>query len=291
VPVIDHLDLATKLIFLAAGVRAYHPVDDLYREVRALRRTDETLRVFPIPLVASGNVAKGGGKFTPRLVTFRNGWRVVPEDTSHVLNVTGEQITDDGQSGPACFDMTPLSATSKVIVQYEPPAAEVIVVETGGGSGETDWTAQERAQILAALDASISSRAAAGAAMALTSNERDALSLRIWDELLSAHSANIGSAGHEMGHIHDALVLKHGTIQAGSTEQYLQTNITGSEGIYIGLTIMVRGATERCARIVRSFDGVTGVFGVTIPFAFLPQAGDSIFVLAQRHAAIHGAVR
>jgi hypothetical protein len=165
-PVIDHLDLATKRIYLAAGVRQYHPVVDLYKELRTLRRTDESLRHFDMPLVASGNVPKGGGKFTPRLVTFRLGWRVVPEDTTHVLEVSGEQITDTGESGPACFDMTSLSATSKVIVQYEPPAAEVITVDTGGvaaadvqaGLSAQGFTA-ERAALLDALDAAVSSRA------------------------------------------------------------------------------------------------------------------------------------
>lgn len=135
-PVIGTVDTSTKRIHLATGVRSYHPVDDLYKELRALRRTDETLRPFDMPLVASGNVAKGGGKFTPRLVTFRDGWKVVPEDVSHTLNVTGEQITDDGQSGPAAIDFTPLSATSKVVVQYEPPSAEIIA--TGSGVTQQD---------------------------------------------------------------------------------------------------------------------------------------------------------
>lgn len=138
-PVIGSVVLAEKRIYLAAGVRSYHPVDDLYKEMRALRRTDETLRVFPMPLVASGNVAKGGGKFTPRLVTFNDGWRVVPEDTSHMLDITGEQITDDGQAGPAVMDFDPLSSTSKVVVNYQAPEAEIIATD-GGGFLETDRT-------------------------------------------------------------------------------------------------------------------------------------------------------
>lgn len=136
--VIGSVDPEAKRIYLGVGVRAYHPVDDLYRELRALRRTDETLRPYDVPLVASGNVAKGGGKFTPRLVTFRNGWKVVPEDVSHTLNVTGEQITDEGESGPAAIDFAPLSASSKVVVNYEPPAAEIIEREVGSGVTEQD---------------------------------------------------------------------------------------------------------------------------------------------------------
>lgn len=138
--VIDHLDLATKRIYLAEGIREYHPVDDIYREIRQLRRTNEAMRGFDIPVVASGNMPKGGGKYTPRLATFRLGWKIVPEDVSHTLHITGEQITDGGESGPACIDFTPLSYTSKVIVNYEPPQAEIIVVGA-------EWSESEKSQL------------------------------------------------------------------------------------------------------------------------------------------------
>ena len=132
---IDSIELSEKRIYLAAGVREYHPVDDIYKEVRALRRTDESLRSFDMPLVASGNVSKGGGKFTPRLVTFRFGWKIVPEDVSHTLTITGEQITEDGQSGAAVIDFGPISSTSKIVVNYEPPSAEIIVIKELGRLG------------------------------------------------------------------------------------------------------------------------------------------------------------
>jgi len=123
-PVIDHLDLDTKLIYLLSGVTEYHPVEDIYVEVRNLRRTDESLRIFDVPVTAAGAVPKGGGKYTPRYAIFNHGWKVRPEDADHTLYVSGEQITDDGQSGPACIDTTLL--TSSIIIQYEPPAAEII---------------------------------------------------------------------------------------------------------------------------------------------------------------------
>jgi hypothetical protein len=173
-PVIDYLEHSTKRIYLAVGVRTYHPVEDIYQEIRALRRTDEALRWFPVPVTAAGNVPKGGGEFTPRYAIFRNGWRVVPEDTSHVLVITGEQITDVGGGGPECMDFAPLSATSKVIVNYKPPAAEVIEVSTGGGA---DWTPTQRTQILTGInnmDAAISSRATAADVWAHT----DAVNVR-----------------------------------------------------------------------------------------------------------------
>lgn len=125
-PVIDHLDLSTKHIYLLTGCREYHPVEDIYCEIRNLRRTNESLRVFDQPVSAEGAVPKGGGKFTPRYAVFNNGWKIIPEDISHDLYITGEQITDNGQSGKACLDLTVLSPGTNIFIQYEPPAAEII---------------------------------------------------------------------------------------------------------------------------------------------------------------------
>lgn len=123
-PTIDYLDLASKRIYLLAGIREYHPVDDIYKEIRNIRRLDETMRVFNMPVIAEGAVPKGGGKFTPRYAVFNDGWQIRPEDVEQTLNIVGEQITDDGQSGPACIDTTEL--VSSIIIQYTPPAAEII---------------------------------------------------------------------------------------------------------------------------------------------------------------------
>lgn len=123
-PVIDYLELSTKSIYLLAGVREYHPVEDIYTEIRNRRRVDESMRVFDIPVEAQGNIAKGGGKYTPRYAIFNDGWQIVPENVDHSLYISGEQITNDGQSGPACINTGVL--TSKVIIQYEPPSAEIV---------------------------------------------------------------------------------------------------------------------------------------------------------------------
>jgi hypothetical protein len=180
-------------------------VDDIYAEIRNLRRTDETLRRYPVQCVAAGNVPKGGGKFTPRYIVLQHGWRIVPEDVSHVLSVTGEQLTAEGGAGPDCFDLSTISASSKVIIQYEPPAAEVIVISSTpggdaptvqeidaqlsathgagawGGTANVDYPAVADAvrtnltTELGRIDAAVSSRAAPGAAMALTVAERAAI--------------------------------------------------------------------------------------------------------------------
>ena len=125
-PVIGYVDPGQKRIFLAIGVREYHPVVDIYTEIRHLRRTDENHRWYDMPVFASGNVPKGGGKFTPRFAIFRNGWRIVPADETHALYITGEQITDDGQSGPSIMDTSLLSPGTNVTIHYEPPASELV---------------------------------------------------------------------------------------------------------------------------------------------------------------------
>jgi len=125
--VISHLDLANKRIHLNPGITEYHPVDDIYREVRFIRSQDASLRGTDMPVTASGNLPKGGGNFTPRLATFNNGWRIVPHPSTNVLYISGEQITDDGQSGPAVMDLDALPSDNKITIHYEPPAAELIV--------------------------------------------------------------------------------------------------------------------------------------------------------------------
>ena len=175
-PVIDHLDPATKRIYLLAGCREYHPVADIYTEVRDLRRTTEALRQYQMPVTAAGNVPKGSGKFTPRYIVMRQGWRIVPEDVSHVLYVTGEQLTAEGGAGAACMDLTPLSTSSKVVIQYEPPAAEIIYVTTGGGVGTPEQVAAavwvesaQGAQVV--VDSDFAAQAAISAAEAATEAE------------------------------------------------------------------------------------------------------------------------
>ena len=149
-PVIDYLDVPNKLIYLREGVREYHPVTDIYVEIRYIRRTNELMRSFDLPVSAAGNIPKGGGRFTPRYAIFNNGWRVVPDNVSHTLSVTGEQLTDTDGGGPDVIAFDYLSPGVSIKVSYEPPSAEIIVVNTSGGAVNT-WTEAEKRQIRAAL--------------------------------------------------------------------------------------------------------------------------------------------
>lgn len=135
---IGSIDGPNRRIYLHADTQntELDPID-VYKEMRTLRRTTESLRKFDLYLRASGYVSKGEGKFTPKLTTCLLGCRLVPYDSTHTLTITGEIITDAGTSGLACFDKTLLTPGSNVDINYFPPQVEVIEVATGGGSSLT----------------------------------------------------------------------------------------------------------------------------------------------------------
>jgi len=136
---IASIDGPNRLIHLHADTvgAEVHPID-IYTEMRTLRRTDESLQSFDVFLKGNGNEPKGGGKFTERFVTCLLGTRIVPYDTSHTLNIVGTIITDTGQSGISCFDRAPLTPTSIVDIDYQPPQVEVIEVASGSGLSPTE---------------------------------------------------------------------------------------------------------------------------------------------------------
>jgi len=143
-PLIDHVDPVARDIHLSAETvgASIHPID-IYKEARTLRRVNEDLRKYPNFMAAKGNDDKGGGTATERYVVLLQGTRIVPYNISHTLTVTGTVITDDGQSGIACFDRATLSGTTRVDINYVPPQVEIITVS--GGSG---LSADERAKLL-----------------------------------------------------------------------------------------------------------------------------------------------
>lgn len=131
--VIDHIDGPNRDIYLSADTVTsdFEPMD-AYKEMRALRRTDENLRKYDVFLQAKGYEPTGPGRFTARYVVQLDGTRFIPYDTSHELTVVGTLITDDGQSGVNCFDRGPLSPSVVVDINYIPPQVEIIELGTSG---------------------------------------------------------------------------------------------------------------------------------------------------------------
>lgn len=138
-PIIDYIDGENRRIYLHSDTvgTSVHPMD-VYREMRVLRRTDESLRPYDVFLKAYGNVPKGGGKYTERYVQCMLGTRIVPYDATQLLTITGTIITDDGQEGISCFDRAPLTVTTVVDIAYVPPQVEVITITTGGSALTTE---------------------------------------------------------------------------------------------------------------------------------------------------------
>ena len=138
---IDHIDGPHRDIYLSADtVGAEVNPMDIYREVRSLRASNEDLQRHSMFISAFGNIPKGGGKATERFTRLNDGARIVPFDITHGLTITGTIITDDGQEGIACFDRTPLSASTVVDINYVPPQVEIITVATGSGVTSSDIT-------------------------------------------------------------------------------------------------------------------------------------------------------
>jgi hypothetical protein len=132
-PVVDYVEPSTRRVYLLAGITEYHPIDDVYAEIRNLRETDESLRQYFMFVQGGGNVPKNaaGTQRTPRYAIFQNCKVVVSGNTY----VSGEQLYADENGdvigkGPDCIDhdLSPYDA----YLDYEPPGSEIILVNTGG---------------------------------------------------------------------------------------------------------------------------------------------------------------
>lgn len=126
-PVVDSWDGANRRIYLKQGVTEFHWIDDIYIEYRNERRLVESFRKWNPFMEASGNVPKGLGKATPRLLTLLENVKVIPYDEAGEIQVSGEAITDNADVDATLFDISTL--TNPVVIQYQPPSAEVIVVD------------------------------------------------------------------------------------------------------------------------------------------------------------------
>jgi len=134
-PVVDSWDGQNRRIYLRQGVVTFNWLDDIYPEYRAERRLTEDFRKWAPFMEASGNVPKGGGKATPRLLTLLEGVKVIPWDENVVIDVTGEAITDNADVDPTLFDTS--TRTQPIVINYQPPSSEFVTVTVSSGSGLT----------------------------------------------------------------------------------------------------------------------------------------------------------
>jgi len=133
---VDRLDILNKIVFIKDDVATFHPVDDMYTEVRSIRRIDESTRVKDNPVSAQGN-EPAGANFTPRRAVLNDGWRIGLEFQSNwTLSITGEIISDDGFAGAQLVKLDYLPVGVSALVNYTPPSSEVITVTVGGTTEE-----------------------------------------------------------------------------------------------------------------------------------------------------------
>lgn len=123
-PIVETWDGENRRIHLKEGVSDYFPIEDLYTEYRNVRRTDEAFRVWNPLLLASGNVPKGGGVFTPRYVVLLDGTKIVPFDEVLKLSQLGDMITDDPDTDASLYDISTLTVPKVIFIK--PSEAEII---------------------------------------------------------------------------------------------------------------------------------------------------------------------
>lgn len=125
--VVSHIDGVNRKIYLNSGVTEFNPVEDIYKEVRAMVANTESLKHYWWFIDAKGNEDKGGGKATPRYAILLRGTRIIPFDEIGDIEVTGEVINDDG----ATTTVDTSSLTNKKDIKYRPPVSEIIYINTG----------------------------------------------------------------------------------------------------------------------------------------------------------------
>ncbi len=127
---VSRLDIINKIIFIKASVVTFHPVSDVYSEVRSIRRVDESVRKMDNPVSSQGN-EPAGSNFTPRRAVLNSGWRLGIEFTTNwTLSISGEMISDDGFAGAQLVKLDYMPEGVSALINYTPPSSEVVTVET-----------------------------------------------------------------------------------------------------------------------------------------------------------------
>jgi len=136
-PVIDFIDGPARRIHLLSGVTEWHPVDDIYFEVKNRRQFDESIRGFDMFCDALPLIETGEGSTTGRGLVLLLGTRITPFDEDTFQDITGALLSDVGLSGTDLIDTTPLTPGRTVKLNYEPPPGTE-VVNGGGVSSDSD---------------------------------------------------------------------------------------------------------------------------------------------------------
>lgn len=138
-PLVSSVDYPNKRIYLSVEtMNADLDTIDVYKEVRALRRTTETHQKFKPMIIAGGNIPKiPGVSATPSYVQLLYGCRIIPYGTGdHKIKLVRDTFTDDGFAGRDCFDRSSLTNTVDIDVDF--PEIEIRYLASGGSGLSTE---------------------------------------------------------------------------------------------------------------------------------------------------------
>ncbi len=147
--IIASINITTRRIQLDTGVRELDDILAFWREYRDLRvlDTDSVRQSVPVMAIIGGQ-NKGGGDFVGRIIDL-HGYKIIPDDAVHDLDVTVEIIDSGLQiSGRNVFDRTTLSSAVNIDINIAP--VEVITISSGSG-----LSTEEHDKLMTGLDASI----------------------------------------------------------------------------------------------------------------------------------------
>ncbi len=147
--IIASINITTRRIQLDTGVVALNDVLAFWREYRGLRVLDTSLVRQSLPVMSIiGGQSKGGGKYVGRIINLA-GYKIIPDDVNHNLDVTIEIIDSaSGLSGRNVFDRTTLTADVNIDINIAP--VEVITVSSGSG-----LSTEEHDKLMTGLEADI----------------------------------------------------------------------------------------------------------------------------------------
>lgn len=132
-------DGPNSLIILGSGTTALNVVD-LYSRWKDWAALSDNAKYLPAFAPVGGEpINVTDGTSIPLYAFLDNGWRVRPQEASHVLNVSGGVLLVAGGGDPFVATL----GSYVVRINYQQPV-QAIAVSTGGGGGPTDLTGVER---------------------------------------------------------------------------------------------------------------------------------------------------
>lgn len=144
-PLVQSFDGLNRRIYLSSEVvdAEWDPID-VFKEYLTERRDNHDFRKWSPLIKMVGGQPKTPTTSQPRLLqvlTDDNGLTcklVFPDTGPYRSKVTGEVSTDIPETDAEAFDITMM--TTAVIIDYKPPEAEVLKVDTGSGLSPQEAT-------------------------------------------------------------------------------------------------------------------------------------------------------